>query len=196
VGGRDGTIVSGGPDHTPHTVEQKRQDLATAPAGAVGVETLAPLTVNEALTGRLSPERLSCVLSEGTARLYGLYPKKGAILSGADADLTIVDREGKSVIENERLHSKHPISSWDRLRLRRALKAGVVRGNAVMRDGEPAGEPRGHLVWPVRVPVRRWARLDRRGSLEDLAKGRAVRALARRRGGRGRGREPRERRNP
>ncbi len=58
-GVRDGTIVSGGPDRTLHTVEQKRQDLATAPAGAVGAETLAPLTVNEALTDacRLSDSR-------------------------------------------------------------------------------------------------------------------------------------------
>jgi dihydroorotase-like cyclic amidohydrolase len=132
-----------------------KEDFAhsTRAAAAGGVTTILemPNTIPEALTGRLSPERLSCVLSEGTARLYGLYPKKGAILPGADADLTIVDPKGKSVIENERLHSKHPSSSWDRLRLRGALKAGVVRGNAVMHDGEPAGEPRGHLVWPVRV---------------------------------------------
>jgi allantoinase len=151
-GVRDGTIASVGSDHAPHTGEQKRQGLATAPAGAVGVETLAPLMVNETLTGRLSPERLSWVLSEGTARLYGLYPKKGAILPGGDADLTIVDPEGESVIENERLHSKHPISPWNGLRLRGALKAGVVRGNVVMRDGEPVGEPQGQLVRPIRAP--------------------------------------------
>ena len=149
-GVRDGVITSIGSDHAPHTAEEKRLGLATQPAGFVGVETLAPLMVNEALAGRLSPERLSWVLSEGTARLYGLYPKKGAILPGADADLTLVDPEGESVISNERLHSKHSVSPWNGVRLRGALKAAVLRGRVVMRDGEPVGDPEGQLVRPVR----------------------------------------------
>lgn len=149
-GVRDGAIASIGSDHAPHTAEQKRQDLAAQPAGAVGVETLAPLMVGEAIGGRLSPERLSWVLSEGTARLYGLYPRKGAILPGTDADLTLVDPEGESVISNERLHSKHPVSPWDGVRVRGALKAAVLRGEVIMRDGEPVGDPRGQLVRPVR----------------------------------------------
>lgn len=148
-GVRDGTIASVGSDHAPHTLEQKRQDLATQPAGAVGVETLAPLMIDAALTGRLSPERLSWVLSEGTARLYGLYPRKGVIRPGADADFTIVNHDGESEIRNERLHSKHSLSPWDGRRLRGALKAAVVRGNVVMRDGEPVGDYRGQLVRPI-----------------------------------------------
>jgi allantoinase len=148
-GVRDGTITSVGSDHAPHTVEQKQQELATAPAGAVGVETLSPLMVDGALSGRLSLERLSWVLSEGTARLYGLYPRKGAILPGSDADLTLVDPAGESEVRDERLHSKHPASPWNGTRLRGSLKAAVVRGNIVMRDGEPVGEPQGRLVRPV-----------------------------------------------
>jgi allantoinase len=149
-GVRDGAITSIGSDHAPHTAEEKRLGLATQPAGFVGVETLAPLMVNEALAGRLSPERLSWVLSEGTARLYGLYPKKGAILPGADADLTLVDPEGDYVISNERLHSKHSLSPWNGVRLRGALKAAVLRGRVVMRDGEPVSDPAGQLVRPER----------------------------------------------
>lgn len=149
-GVRDGTVISLGSDHAPHTAEQKRQDLDKGPAGAVGVETLAPLMVSEALGGRLSPERLSWVLSEGTARLYGLYPRKGVVLPGADADLTLVDPEGESTISNDRLHSKHPVSPWDGVRVRGRLKAAVLRGEVIMRDGEPVGEPRGEFVHPVR----------------------------------------------
>ncbi len=148
-GVRDGTITSVGSDHAPHTAEQKKQGLSTQPAGAVGVETLAPLMVDGALAGRISLERLAWVLSEGTARLYGLYPRKGAIRPGSDADFTIVDPEAESVIQNERLHSKHPLSPWDGRRLRGSLKAAVVRGNVVMRDGEPIGDAQGRLARPV-----------------------------------------------
>lgn len=147
-GVRDGVITSVGSDHAPHTVEQKQQGLPTQPAGAAGVETLGPLMVDAALTGHLPLERLSWVLSEGTARLYGLYPKKGTIRPGADADFTIVDPDGESEIRNERLHSKQPLSPWHGQRLRGSLKAAVVRGEVVMRDGEPTGAQQGQLITP------------------------------------------------
>jgi allantoinase len=147
----DGTISSLGSDHAPHTAEQKQQDLVEGPAGAVGVETLVPVLLNEVSKGRLSPERLAWALSEGTARLYGVYPQKGAILPGADADLTIVDPDAEWTIRNERLHSKHPLSPWNGLEGRGAVRFGLVRGQVVMRDGEPVGEPRGRLVRPVRA---------------------------------------------
>jgi dihydroorotase len=147
----DGTISSLGSDHAPHTAEQKQQDLVQGPAGAVGVETLVPVLLNEVSKGRLSPERLAWALSEGTARLYDVYPQKGAILPGADADLTIVDPDAEWTIRNERLHSKHPLSLWNGLEGRGAVRFGLVRGQVVMRDGEPVGEPRGRLVRPVRA---------------------------------------------
>jgi allantoinase len=150
-GVREGIISSIGSDHAPHTLEQKQQGLGLAPAGAVGVETLAPLMVDGALTGSLSAERLSWVLSEGTARLYGIYPQKGSIQPGTDADFTLIDSEGETLIQNERLHSKQPLSPWSGRRLRGSLKAAVVRGNIVMREGEPVGESRGQLVRPVRT---------------------------------------------
>lgn len=150
-GVRDGTIMSLGSDHAPHTTEQKQGDLATAPAGAVGVETLVPVLLNEVSEGRISPEQLAWTLSEGTARLYGIYPQKGAILPGSDADFTIVDPEAEWTIRNEDLHSKHPLSPWNGLKGRGAAKLGVVRGRVVMRDGAPVGEPQGCLVRPERT---------------------------------------------
>jgi len=148
---RDGSITSIGSDHAPHTVEQKRGDLATQPAGAAGVETLVPVLLNEVAEGRLSAERLAWVLSEGTARLYGVYPRKGAVLPGSDADLTIVDPDAEWTIRDEDLHSKHPLSPWNGASGRGAARFGVVRGRVVMRDGEPVGEPRGRIVRPERA---------------------------------------------
>jgi allantoinase len=157
-GVRDGTITSLGSDHAPHTVEQKQQNLATAPAGAIGVETIVPVLLNEVRKGRLSAERLAWVLSEGTARLYGLYPRKGTIRPGADADFTIVDPEASWTIRNEALRSKNPLSPWDGATGRGVPRFGVLRGRVVMRDGEPQGDPAGQLVRPARAGLERSAR--------------------------------------
>jgi allantoinase len=148
---RDGTITSLGSDHAPHAVEQKRQNLANAPAGTIGVETIVPVLLNEVRKGRLSAERLAWVLSEGTARLHGLYPRKGTIRPGADADFTIVDPEASWTIRNEVLRSKNPLSPWDGASGRGAPRFVVLRGRVVMRDGELRGEPGGQLVCPMRA---------------------------------------------
>lgn len=146
----DGTISSLGSDHAPHTVEEKRGTLQSAPAGAVGVETMVPVLLDEMTRGRITPEGLAWALSEGTARLYGVYPQKGSLLPGTDADLTLVDPEARWKISDERLHSKHPLSPWNGREGRGSPVVGVVRGEVVMRDGEPVGEPRGRLVRPRR----------------------------------------------
>jgi dihydroorotase len=146
----DGTIASIGSDHAPHTVEQKRLGPAAAPAGAIGVETVVPLMLNEMARGRLSAEELAWLLSEGTARLYRLYPQKGAIQPGSDADFTLVDPAVEWTIDNARLHSKHPFSPWHGFRVRGAPVATILRGRVIMRDGNPVGEPMGALVRPAR----------------------------------------------
>jgi len=148
-GVEDGVISSVGSDHAPHTVEQKRLPLGEQPAGNVGVETLGPLMVDAMLRGRTSAERLALVLSEGTARLYGLYPQKGAIQPGSDADLTIVDPSATTTIRNERLHSKQKISPWHGQQCRGAITMTVLRGRVIMRDGEPVGEVSGRLIRPA-----------------------------------------------
>ena len=116
------------------------------PAGAVGVETLAPLMLNEMTSGRLAPERLAWVLAEGTARLYGMYPRKGTIQPGSDADFTIVNPTAEFRVDNARLHSKNPASPWNGRRLRGRPTVAILRGQVVMRDGEPVGNPRGQFV--------------------------------------------------
>lgn len=152
AGVRDGTVVSVGSDHAPHTAEEKARGFDTQPAGAVGVETLAPLMVDATIRGRIRPERLAEVLSEQTARLYGLWPRKGALLPGADADLTIVDPDASRMIRNADLHALHPVSPWDGVEVRGLPVASVLRGEVAMRDGEPTGERRGRFV-PARHPA-------------------------------------------
>jgi N-acyl-D-aspartate/D-glutamate deacylase len=107
--------------------------------------------VDAMLRGQLAPERLAHTLSEGTARLYGLYPRKGALQVGSDADFTLVDPEGSTPIDQTRLHSKQPLSPWHGRTLRGAIRLAILRGQVIARDGEPVGEPRGRLVRAVHV---------------------------------------------
>ncbi len=145
----DGTITSVGSDHAPHTVEEKRRSLAAQPAGCIGVETLAPVMLDAMVRGRISAERLAWVCSEGTARLYWLYPRKGAVLPGSDADLTVVDPDAEWQIDDARLHSKHNLSPWHGRRGRGRPVLGLLRGRVIMRDGEPVGEPSGRPIRPA-----------------------------------------------
>ena len=109
---RDGAIGSLGSDHAPHTRQEKALGLGVAPAGVSGVETFGPVLVDAMLRGHLSPERLAWAAAEGTARLYGLYPRKGTLEPGADADFTLVDPTATTTVDKERLHSKQPLTPW------------------------------------------------------------------------------------
>jgi len=152
---RDGVISSVGSDHAPHLVEEKMVGFQGAPAGGLGVETLVPLMVDAMVREKLTPVRLADVLSTGTAKLYGLWPRKGAILPGSDADLTLVDPAGEAYVANGRMHALNPVTTWDGWRLRGRVTASVLRGEVSMKDGEPVGERRGRFVAAAheRVPA-------------------------------------------
>jgi allantoinase len=142
----DGTVASIGSDHAPHTHAEKALGLGSAPAGVAGVETLGAVMVDAMMRGQVAPERLAWTLSEGTARLYGVSARKGALEVGSDADFTLVDPSGSTVVDQTRLHSKQPLSPWHGRTLRGAIRLVVLRGSVIARHGEPLGEPRGQLV--------------------------------------------------
>jgi allantoinase len=142
----DGTIVSIGSDHAPHTLEEKSQGLATQPAGAVGCETFGPVMTDALMKGKSSPERFAEVMSTSTAKLYGLYPRKGVIRAGSDADLTIVDPRAIHTITNDTLVAKQPVSPWNGFELTGLPVAVVLRGEVAMREGKPVGQRRGKFV--------------------------------------------------
>lgn len=142
----DGTITSMGSDHAPHTLEDKSLEFSHAPAGMVAVETMVPIMLDRMCAGQITPERLSWLLSEGTARLYGLYPRKGVLQPGADADMTVVDPSVEWTIRGERLHSKQQHTPWEGTTVRGAPVVTILRGSVVMRDREPVGDARGRLV--------------------------------------------------
>jgi allantoinase len=148
----DGTIASLGSDHAPHTRSEKAAGLGFAPAGISGVETMPSVLVDQMLSGRITPERLAWVLSEGTARTFRVYPRKGVIQPGSDADFTLVDPNATTTIDAARLHSKEPQSPWNGRTLRGRVAMTILRGEVIAQDGEPLGPPRGRLVRPTPAP--------------------------------------------
>jgi dihydroorotase len=142
----DGTIISVGSDHAPHTLEEKARGFATQPAGAVGCETFGPVMTDALFRGKTSIGRFADVMSTSTAKLYGLYPRKGVIRVGSDADLTLVDASATRTVRNEELVAKQPVSPWNGFDLTGLPTAVVLRGAVAMRDGKPVGNHRGQFV--------------------------------------------------
>ncbi|WP_395405813.1 dihydroorotase family protein (plasmid) [Arthrobacter sp. UC242_113] len=152
---QEGSIASIGSDHAPHLVAEKMAGFEDAPAGGLGVETIVPLLVDAMVTGKITPERLAEVLSTSTASIYGIYPRKGSLQLGTDADMTIVDPTGTTVIRNEDMHALNPVTTWDGWELRGSVDASIIRGKVAMRDGSPVGERRG-----IFIPAAHTARIE------------------------------------
>lgn len=144
----DGTITIVSSDHAPHTAEEKDGDLWSIPAGMCGTETLAPLMLNAVNEGRLSLQKLTALLSENPAKRFGIYPQKGSLEVGTDADLTIVDMDQETVIKAENLHSKSKVTAFDGRPIKGLPIETVVRGETVMKNGEIVHTPFGRLVIP------------------------------------------------
>jgi len=131
-------------DHAPHTDEEKQrgfQDIWDSPPGLPGIETMLPLLLTQVRRGRLSLERLVQATSEAPAKAFNLYPLKGVIRVGSDADLVVVDPNVKTVIRGKDLHSKvhwTPFEGWEVVGL---PVMTVVRGEVVYEEGETCGSP-------------------------------------------------------
>ncbi|MBI2358927.1 MAG: dihydroorotase family protein [Deltaproteobacteria bacterium] len=144
-------------DHSPHTLEEKGSDLMgklTKPAiwecisGFCGVETGVPLLLNEVNKGRMALNHYVKLTSENPAKVWQIYPQKGAIRPGSDGDVTIVDMDKEGSIDVNKLHSKNKPSPWHGWKVKGMPVCTVVRGHVQMRDGEVVGKPIGKLMRP------------------------------------------------
>ena len=137
-------------DHAPHTPEEKAQDIWSAPAGMVTVETMVPVIIDAVNRGKISWNKLAEALSEAPAKMFGLYPAKGSLEVGTDADISIVDPDMEYIMDQTKLQSRTKLSPFDGRHMKGKPVCTIVRGKTVMRDGEIIGEPSGHLIRPER----------------------------------------------
>lgn len=147
----DGRVNSVATDHSPHTKEEKlNDDIWKAISGFAGVEISVRLFLTYAVNaGRMTLQQFVRATSEGPAKVWSLYPRKGAIRLGSDGDLTIVDLDKEGVVRESEMHGKNNPTPFDGHKTRGQAVATIVRGRIVMRDGELIGSPSGRVVTPV-----------------------------------------------
>lgn len=131
-GVEQGIIDSIGSDHAPHTAEEKTGSLFKIPSGMCCIQTIVPLMINAVSQGKITANQLAAVLSENTAKLYGLYPRKGSVLVGTDADFTIVDMDLEKTIHMEDMYSISKVTAFDGFQVKGFPVQTIVRGRTVM----------------------------------------------------------------
>jgi dihydroorotase len=140
----DGSIDMLATDHAPHTPDEKtRNDIWTVDCGFPGVETQMPLMLTEVSRGRMSICDYVRWSAANPATIWGLYPTKGAIVPGADADLAIVDLGRAWTIDDAKIQSRSKISPWHGRRVQGLPLHTLVRGRFVMRERTLVDEMRG-----------------------------------------------------
>lgn len=126
-------------DHAPGTRGEKEVgwgDIWKAQTGVPGLETLLPLMLGKGLAdGRLTLERMVDALCTAPARTFGLYPKKGVIKEGSDADIVVVDTKKKTTISAKSLHYKIGWTPYENLKVKGAPTATVSRGEVIFEEG-------------------------------------------------------------
>lgn len=152
----DGTIDIIATDHAPHTREEKEvgwTHMWKAHSGTPHIQFYLSLLLTEVNRGRISLERAVEVTSTAPARIFGLYPKKGAITVGADADLVIVDMKARKRITNQEVLSKCGWTPYDGREVQGVPVMTILRGQVVMENGQVVASPgNGRLVTRVRPP--------------------------------------------
>jgi dihydroorotase (multifunctional complex type) len=131
-------------DHAPYPKEDKEkgwQNIYDAPSGGTGVETTLPLMLDCVNRGLITLERLVETFAVNPAKIMGLYPRKGVLAPGSDADIIIVDPMSQFVIKGEKLHSKQKITALEGYRGKGRPLTTIVRGKVIMEGGEVVGKP-------------------------------------------------------
>ena len=154
---RDGTLSVFSSDHSPwHFADKVRHGGAfhTVPNGIPGIETRLALLFSDAVRGgRLSLADFVERTSAGPARIFGLYPRKGAIAVGSDADLALWDPDHAVTITNAMLHHACDHTPYEGRRLRGWPVTTISRGEVVWHEGRVTSRPgRGRFV-PAGLPL-------------------------------------------
>ena len=127
-----------------------RSDMWKAPGGLPHLQETLPLFLTEIAKGRLTFERLAEAGAAAPAKLLGVYPRKGAILPGSDADIVAVDPSATWTFRESDVLSKCGWSAFTGQEFTGQVRLTMVRGATVYRDGKVVAKPgSGQLVRPA-----------------------------------------------
>ncbi len=151
AGLRFGAIDTLATDHAPWKLAEKLDpelDATNLRQGVADLETCLPMLYSAGVrSGRLSLEQFVAVTSTNPAKLFGLYPQKGTIDVGSDADLVVWDGERTRVIDGASMHSRSDFSPYDGWEVTGWPRWTISRGEIVAEEGEILAKAgRGRLV--------------------------------------------------
>lgn len=137
---RQGFIQVVGSDHAPRTKAVKAsagENIFNVPFGAPGTETMLQLIYSEGVRkGRINLQRLAELLSENPAKIYGLYPRKGVIQVGSDADIVIFNPDRDFIITSESQHTNADYTLYEGIRGKGVPEISVLRGRILLENGK------------------------------------------------------------
>ncbi len=139
-------------DHCPfdYTLKQRLGggDFTKCPNGMPGVELRFPLMFSEGvMKGRITPVQFAKICSTNPAKLFGMYPQKGVIKPGSDADIVIVDPGKQYTITHDRLHENVDYTPYEGMQMQGSIDCVISRGDVVAWHNEFAGQKgRGQFI--------------------------------------------------
>ncbi len=129
-------------DHAPSTKQHKTAgSIWTSPFGLPGLDTTSAVMLTAVNENKLSLERFVQMYAENPAKALGLYPKKGCIRVGADADIVLVDMQKQWTIEDDTIYSKAKWSPFNGFKCTGKPVMTLLRGQIIMSEGKLLGNP-------------------------------------------------------
>ena len=140
-------------DHCPFCFKDQKElgrgDFSKIPNGIPGVEHRMDLLHQGVAAGELSLARWVEVASATPARMFGLYPRKGVIAAGSDADIVIYDPQARQTLSAATHHMNVDYSAYEGLKVTGRVVTTLSRGRVVIDDGSYHGDP-GHGTFLAR----------------------------------------------
>jgi len=147
---RNGVVDMIATDHSPHALEEKQKPIIfDCVSGFPGLETSIPLMLTQVNRGRISLNKYVQLTSENPAKAWKIFPRKGTIAIGSDADFTIVDLKARAKVDPSKFYSKAKWSPFERFEVEGLPIYTIIRGRVVMDHGFVDKRPGGTMVSPI-----------------------------------------------
>jgi dihydropyrimidinase len=132
-------------DHCPFCMKEQKElgrgDFSKIPNGAPGIETrMSLLWDGGVVKGRISPNRFVELTSTSPAKIFGLFPKKGTVAPGSDADLVVFDPNRKITLSAKTLHQRVDYTPYEGRTVQGAADVVISRGEIIVKDGKFLGK--------------------------------------------------------
>lgn len=151
----DGTVDYIGSDHSPFLYEEKARgldDIFAAVSGFPGVDLRLPLMLNAVTEGKIKLEKVIELLCVNPAKVFQIFPKKGTIRVGADADFAVFNFDHTTIVDKKKnySHAKDIAIPYDGKKMNCQISYTILRGRVLMKDGvvDESAKAYGQLVCP------------------------------------------------